>query len=92
MSTPKDVFDVHLPVGVFIAVLALLGVVVPLLREKIGKWEKALWTSLMFTLLLLELNSIRVDHHDQEVTRDQQNERFSKIAEGLKTSLAQSEQ
>jgi hypothetical protein len=39
----------HPPVGVFIALLGLVSVVVPLLRDlaKIGRIEKALWTSVI---------------------------------------------
>jgi hypothetical protein len=82
----------HPPVGVFIAILALLGVLVPLLREKIGKREKAVWTALMFALLLMELRSIQLDHDDQLKARQKQDEQFSAIAGGLKDTVTTAQQ
>jgi hypothetical protein len=42
-TTFTHLLEWYPPVGVFIGILALLGVLVPLLRDltKIGKWEKA---------------------------------------------------
>jgi hypothetical protein len=41
------------PVGVFIALLALISIVVPLFRElaRINKAERAAWTALFFVLV-----------------------------------------
>lgn len=65
-----DLWRWYPPVGVFIAVLALLGVLVPLFRDlpKIGKREKAFWTFVMFALVGLEIRSIYLDRdaHDRE--------------------------
>ena len=57
----------HPPVGIFIGLLGLLGVV-PLIRNlaKMGKWEKAGWTLVMFGLMGLELRSIYLDRRDDE--------------------------
>jgi len=51
----------HPPIGVWIGILGLLGVIVPLIRDltKIGRREKAAWTFVMFALLLLEISLSR---------------------------------
>jgi hypothetical protein len=56
------------PVGFFIAILGFLGVLVPLFREwgVIGKREKAIWTALMFILVLLEIRSIYLDRAEHD--------------------------
>ena len=85
------------PVGVFIAILALLGVLVPLFRDlaKIGKREKAVWTSVMFALVGLEIRSIYLDRevHDKEqaVARAEQLKQFSEIAKGIDTTIDNSQ-
>lgn len=82
------------PVGVFIGILGLVGVLVPLLRDltKLGKWEKALWTALMFVLVLLEIRSIYLDRaaHDREqaAARAEQLRQFEAIAQRIDTSIA----
>ncbi len=85
----------HPPVGVYIAVLALLGVIVPLTREKVGPREKALWTIVMFMLLLLELRSIYLDRaeHEQEQlqARNEQLASFSKVAQGIDKTIENSD-
>lgn len=77
----------HPPVGVFIGLLGLLGVLVPLLREKIGLREKASWTLILTVCLLLELRSIRLDQiqHDreQDFAVCQQLHSFQAIADSL---------
>jgi hypothetical protein len=81
------------PVGVFIAILGLLGVIVPLFRDlgKMGKWEKAAWTLAMFALVGLEIRSIYLDRnaHDREQTeaRSEQLRKFSEIAGGINTTI-----
>ncbi len=85
------------PVGVFIGILGLIGVLVPLLRDltKIGKWEKALWTFVMFALVLLEIRSIYLDRsaHDREqaAARAEQLSQFEAIAQRIDTSIANSQ-
>ena len=72
--------SIHVPVGVYIAILALVGVLVPLLREKVGKREKAFWTLFLTVLLILELRSIYRDRdeHDRAQTqiRNTEQQRF----------------
>ena len=79
--------SLHPPVGVFIALLALLGVLVPLIRERIGKREKALWTIVMFVLVGLELRSISLDHIEQLEARKKEDDRFRQIADGVKKTV-----
>lgn len=86
------------PVGVFIGVLALLSVVVPLLRDlaKITKVEKAVWTTMFFALVGLELRSIYLDRraHDREqaTLRQEQLQHFTNIATGLTSAINQEHQ
>ena len=61
----------HPPVGSWIAVLALLGVIVPWLfrpPEKMGRGEKAIWTFVMLAFFYLELRTLYLDRdeHDGE--------------------------
>jgi len=77
--------------GCFIAILALLGVLVPLLRDRIGKREKAVWTAVMFGLLILEVRSLKLASDDFEKDRVAQNEQFSRIAESLRTEISTSQ-
>jgi hypothetical protein len=85
------------PVGVFIGILALLGVLVPLFRDitKIGRREKAMWTAAMFALVLLEIRSIyldRADHdHKEHDARELQLNGFQNIADGIKVSVSNSQ-
>src|SRR5579864_3208711 len=53
----------HPPVGVWIGVLRLAGIIVPLVRDpkEMGKWEKATWTFVLFALLLLEMKTVYQD-------------------------------
>jgi hypothetical protein len=83
----------HPPVGIFIGLLGLLGVVVPLVRDlaKMGKWEKAGWTFIMFALMGFELRSIYIDRRDHET--EQKNARaellqnFKDIGNGIKKEI-----
>lgn len=85
------------PVGVFIAILGVLGIVVPLIRDlaKMGKWEKAIWTFVMFALMGLEIRSIYLDRtaHDieQDKARAEQLQHFNEIGEGIKGAVAESQ-
>jgi hypothetical protein len=89
-------WDWYPPVGVFIAILGLLGVLVPLFREwgKISKLEKATWTFVMFVFVLLELKSIYQDRnaHDKEqaAARAEELRSFKEIANGIDTSIENS--
>jgi len=80
---------------VFIAILALVGVVVPWLKEKVSKREKALWTAVMFALVLLEIRSIYQDQaeHDRQQAdaRAEQLKSFKEIAGGVDTAIANSQ-
>lgn len=85
-------------VGWYIAIMGLLGVLVPLFRypEKIGKKEKALWTAVMFVLLVLELRSISLDRkeHDKEQSdaRETQLVQFQNIVTQAQTHFDQTMQ
>ncbi len=85
----------HLSVGVGIGILGFLGVVVPLVRDKIGRWEKAVWVAVMALLLCLELRSIRLDQdqHDREqaFAACEQLNQFQKIADTLQSAIAASQ-
>ncbi|HVB87814.1 MAG TPA: hypothetical protein VNK23_14235 [Candidatus Dormibacteraeota bacterium] len=88
----------HPPVGVFIALLALISVLVPFFRdlEAMGQREKALWTVIFFALVLLEIRSIYLDRseHDREEAsaRLTQLEGFKSIADGINTTSIQNQQ
>jgi hypothetical protein len=90
-------FGWHPPVGVYIAVLGLLGVLVPLFRDlgRIGRKERAIWTFLVFGLVLLEIKSIYQDRseHDaqQRQERQEQLDRFKEISDGLSAAINKSE-
>ncbi|HEV2132988.1 MAG TPA: hypothetical protein VGR47_01870 [Terracidiphilus sp.] len=86
------------PVGTFIGILAGLGVLVPWLfrtPDQMKRTEKAVWTLVMFALVLLEIRSLYLDRdqHDREQAqaRCEQIERFGQIAAGIRQSVAQSE-
>jgi hypothetical protein len=85
----------HPPVGVYIAMLAVLGVCVPLIREKIGPNERAMWTALMFILVVLEINSIykdRKEHDAQQArARKEQLEGFQRIGDGITAAIQDSD-
>jgi hypothetical protein len=86
------------PIGVYIAVLAFLGVLVPFFRDisKIGKREKAVWTAIMFLLVFLEIKSIYQDRNthenEQSNAREEQLKEFQTIADGIDRSLINSQQ
>ncbi len=89
----------HPPVGAFIAVLALLGVIVPwLYREPkdMKAPEKALWTFVMLLLFGLELRTLYLDRdqHDreQEAANCEELQNFKAIAESLGSSVARSKE
>jgi hypothetical protein len=87
----------HPPVGSWIAVLAVLGVLVPLYRQwdAISRREKAIWTAMMFALVGFELWGLHLDRdeHDAEQSqaRCEQIERFGQIASELEASIKESE-
>ncbi len=85
----------NLPIGVFIGILGLVGVLVPLLREHIGRREKALWTFVMFVLLILEIRVIYADRdrHDKEQreAQEQSEKNFSRIADGITLGIKQNQ-
>jgi hypothetical protein len=64
--------------------------------SKIGKREKAVWTFVIFALLLLEIKSVyqdRNEHDRQELEARQREEaNFGQIAQGIQGSILQSQQ
>jgi hypothetical protein len=85
------------PVGVFIGILGLLGIVVPLVRDlaTMGKWEKAGWTLVMFVLMGLELRSIYMDRRDHEeqqaAARAEQLQHFKEVGDGITKAITTSQ-
>src|SRR5579871_5021860 len=94
----RDLWPLHPPVGVWIGVLGLLGVLVTLLRDvtKIDKVEKAVWTSVMFSLLLLEMKSVYQDRSEHDIeqaeARAEELRQFGNIANGISTTIAQNQE
>lgn len=86
----------HPPVGVFIALLAVIGVLVPWFRGETSPREKAFWTFLMFAFVGMEIRTIYLDsaQHDREqaFARCQQLQSFSDIGNGIKAAINQSQQ
>src|SRR5208283_790529 len=81
------------PVGVFIAILAVLAVLVPLFRDlaDMKKREKAIWTALVFALMLLEVKSIYQDRnaHEKQQSDDRtaQLVNFQKIGDQITLAI-----
>lgn len=86
------------PVGAFIAILALLGVLVPLFRDlaKIGPREKAIWTFVMFLLVGLEFRTLYLDRADHDQKEDDarklQLQGFKDIGDGIKSAIEKSQE
>lgn len=91
----EEIWRWHPPVGVWIGLLGLIGVIVPLIWDvtRISKRKKAVWTAVMFVLLGLELKSIFQDRneHDREqgAARAEELDHFERIAKGIGTSIDQ---
>lgn len=91
-------WQAHPPVGTFIAILSVIGVLVPLFREwnSIHKAEKALWTLLMFLLVFGELRTLYLDRdeHDFEQARArcEELENFRQIANTLEKSIRKNQE
>lgn len=89
-------WHVHPGVGWFIVIFGLVGVLVPLVRDKIGKREKAVWTSVLVIFAVLELRTIHYDsvEHDEANSHDRcvQLHSFQAIAEGIKQELGNTTQ
>jgi hypothetical protein len=83
----------HPPVGVWIGILGLLGVIVPLIRDpkEISRGEKAAWTLILFMLLLLEVKSVYQDRneHDEaeKESRQRSEQNFREIANGIQETV-----
>jgi hypothetical protein len=81
----------HPPVGMFISLLAILGVLVPWFRGEASRREKAFWTFAMFLFVGLEIRTLYLDRsqHDREqaLARCQQLESFTAIANGIQSSI-----
>ncbi len=73
------------PPGVFIGMLALLGVVVPIVRERIGPREKAVWTAAFFVLLILELFAV---YAERAASEQRYNNTLDRFVELQKTIVA----
>src|ERR1035438_1027375 len=77
----------------FIGILGFLGVVVPLVRERVGRREKAVWTLVLAALLFLEIRSINLEDikHDREqaFARCEELRSFKIIANTLSQSITQ---
>jgi hypothetical protein len=54
----RSFWENHPPVGFWICVLAVAGVLVPYFRENVTKKEKTYWAAVMLVLLVLEIKSI----------------------------------
>jgi len=86
----------HPPVGIFIGLLGLIGVLVPLIRDlaKMGKWEKAGWTLVMFALMGLEMRSIYLDRADnatkEKAARAEQLQHFKEVGDGITKAITAS--
>jgi len=75
-----------------------MGVIVPWLfrpLEKMVKSERALWTAIMFALVLLEIDSLYQDRNEHEneqaQARCEQTEKFGAIAQGIKNAITESD-
>jgi hypothetical protein len=77
--------------------VTVMGLVAALMtaRTKASGYEKAAWMLLMFGLLFVELKAIRKDRLDNEARQAQADkelkQNFSGIAEGIRTSIAESD-
>jgi hypothetical protein len=86
----------HPPVGIYIGILAFLGVCVPLIRgDRISPHEKTAWTAVMLILVLLEITSIIKEQHEhdnqQAEDRETQLEGFKKIGQGITDAINRSD-
>jgi hypothetical protein len=88
----------HPPVGTYIGVLGVLGVIVPWLfrpPEKMKKGEKALWTLVLFVLFGLELRTLYFDRDEHDRTeahaRCEQLHNFGEIAAKLNGAIESSQ-
>lgn len=88
-----DLWSWHPPVGVWIGILGLLGVLVPFFRDlaRIGRHERALWTVVMFALLLLEIKSVYQDRNEHDLqqaeARERETKNFERIAKGITEAI-----
>src|ERR1700730_4940431 len=82
----------HPPVGVYVVILAIVGVCVPLIRgEQISVKEKALWTGVMLTLAVLEVTSIYKDRNEHDTAqaniRNEQLQQFNTLVDKQQSLL-----
>jgi hypothetical protein len=88
-----DLWAWHPPVGVWIGILGLVGVVVTLVRDpkEMSKREKAAWIFILFALLLLEIKSVYQDRSEHDEAERQSRERseqnFREIAGGIQSAI-----
>jgi hypothetical protein len=87
----------HPPVGVYIGILAVMGVLVPWFRgTEIRAREESFWTFLMFLFVGLEFRTLYLDRdqHDveQAFARCEELNSFREISGGLKASISKSDE
>ncbi len=84
-------WHIHPGVGCFIVIFGLVGVLVPLIKDRISRREKAVWSAVLIFFAVLELRTIHYDgiEHDAVVNHDRcvQLDSFQKIADGIKKEL-----
>ena len=78
----------HPPIGFCVAVLGVVGVLVPWLKgEGMGRRERAFWSAVMIGLTLVELWSIRRDQKERDAeqafARCEEQHSFEGIVQGL---------
>jgi hypothetical protein len=88
----------HPPVGVFIGILAVVGVLVPWFKgEKVHLRERMWWSILMIACFALELRTIYLDQsqhdHEQQQSRCEETAKFEAVIEqGRATNERQKEE
>jgi hypothetical protein len=65
--------------GLFIAILGLLGVLVPLLKDPLSSREKAVWAAVLVTLAIAEIRSLKLASDDFEKDRKAANDSFASL-------------
>jgi hypothetical protein len=78
------------PIGVFIGVAAVVGVIVPLFRDptKISKWEKSGYAVIFFVLLGFEIKN---DYRDRDEHDERDQDFITHQKEGFQESLDKSD-
>jgi hypothetical protein len=82
------IFNIPLPIGVYIAILGLLAAIVTLLPPVTRK-EKALWVVVFFGLCVLEISNLYRDNKDVAVARQNEADAFSHLLDQEKEIMGQ---